>query len=798
MEEFWNRLGENMQKDSGKSIVKKIASKNMKNEKRRNIMVVIAVILSSFLISFTGMLATSLLQEQKNQVTDTYEAVYINISEKDIETLQKYEEFERVGKYYIAGEEKSDNGFTASFFYVDEPMIYMSRNQMALVEGQLPQKTDEIAVSKNWLKNYSSDKKVGSKVTLGTESFQGEYIISGILEADQGSGEIYPFFISEDTLKRDDDYKESSYLAYVHLEENIKVANMKEVCSKIAKENGLLVNFHDKYFRYAEKAVSTEQIGVLVAIATIVLVGSCVVIQSIFQISIIDKIQNYGQLRTIGATRKQIKKIVKKEGRQLGIVGIVSGILLGSVLSVILMPEGFNVLNYGGVYFITILVCYSMVALSIHKPIAIASKASPIDASKILLKDKKLGTVRKKSRTLSPSYLGIMNFKRDRKKVISIIISLSLGGILLLVLASMLLVQSPERLARRFYPDGDFKIYIDSDREHVDVLRSGNPLNDDLRDKIMSIPGVNGIVVGRQSAAFSFDLKGVTGHGVCDMITSDNEEKIDASIVEGTMPYDSYGIIVSNSFADFGEKPSIGTELKFSLGEKSVSVTIQGYFQASKLSIAQGHGRNGMDAPTIYIPEDLFKELLPDVESYDYSWNVVNEPQMSGSVETKLTNIANTHTELGVDSVFSRIKEYESNNAAVYGAMEVVSWLIFLFGVINLINTTLSNQVSRQFENSVLRSVGLTYKQLYKMTISEGICYIISSVVLTLGIGVPLSLVVCQQLSIINYGKAISYQFPFAYMGTYLIVLVSLEMLLSVWTMKRQKKKSVIEQLRTC
>ena len=60
----------------------------------------------------------------------------------------------------------------------------------------------------------------------------------------------------------------------------------------------------------------------LMAFAGIVLVGGCVVIQSIFRISIIDKIKSYGQLRTGGATKKQIMRIVKKEGHSLGWKGM--------------------------------------------------------------------------------------------------------------------------------------------------------------------------------------------------------------------------------------------------------------------------------------------------------------------------------------------------------------------------------------------------------------------------------------------------------------------------------------------
>ena len=63
--------------------------------------------------------------------------------------------------------------------------------------------------------------------------------------------------------------------------------------------------------------------------------------------------------------------------------------------------------------------------------------------------------------------MGIANFKRDRKKTISIIASLSLGGIILLVVSSIVLLRSPEALARQFFPDGDYKIYLDSEVDSV-------------------------------------------------------------------------------------------------------------------------------------------------------------------------------------------------------------------------------------------------------------------------------------------------------------------------------------------
>lgn len=115
-------------------------------------------------------------------------------------------------------------------------------------------------------------------------------------------------------------------------------------------------------------------------VAAIVLIGGCIVIQSIFRISINDKIQSYGQLRTIGATSKQIKRFVKKEGHRLGGIGILVGILLSVICSLIIFFDGFNALYYAGIVLLTILICWIMVSLSIRKPIKIAAGISPIEA----------------------------------------------------------------------------------------------------------------------------------------------------------------------------------------------------------------------------------------------------------------------------------------------------------------------------------------------------------------------------------------------------------------------------------
>lgn len=79
-----------------------------------------------------------------------------------------------------------------------------------------------------------------------------------------------------------------------------------------------------------------------------------------------------------------------------------------------------------------------------------------------------------------------------------------------------------------------------------------------------------------------------------------------------------------------------------------------------------------------------------------------------------------------------------------------------------MINTTLSNQLFRRREYSVLRSIGLTEKQLYKVIICEGMCYSILCICADLLLmGTPIAILICRQMSIGCYGKVVRYSFPF-------------------------------------
>ena len=781
--------------DTG-AIVKKLAKRSLASEKRRNLMVVTAVALAAFLICFTAVLSVSVAQIQRNQVADTYEAVFTGVEASDAAALKDLPEFARVGEYYLLGQEHSEQGYNASYVYCDSDMIHIARGQMELVKGTLPERANEVAVSEYFLSAYGSNAKIGETVRLDTESFQGDYTVTGILSnVGEKEANTCAIAVSKAALTQWAGFDPAGYRAYVHFQNDGQLSEevMTARCREIAARYGLPhVGMNSSYFAYASKSIDFAATG---GVAALALIGGYVVIQSIFRISIQDKIQSYGQLRTIGATPKQIRRIVKRESRRLGGTGILLGVLLGVAGGLLLFPKGFHGAYYGLAVLLTVLACWFMVSISIHAPVKIAAGISPLEAVRFSAGQERIRS-RKKRIRLGPVSMGLANFQRDRKKAVSIAASLSLGGILLLIVSSVVLTRSPEQAARLFFPDGDYKIYLSSEQPEEEIMAAGNPLNDELRQEILSVDGVTDVLVTRQSLHARFGTSAGTGAGMCDALTDENRQEVEAALISGAMPADAHSVLLAASYQKDLAEMDVGATMELSLGQETVTVTLSGLLDPVR-GTSNGHGALALDSVALFAPEELFRELHPEIENFDYSWSIVSDPKKAERVEAGLQEILSGHSNLGLDTIGVHIEYEKMQSGLIFGGLRALSWLIFLFGVVNLINTTLSNQMSRKRENSILRSVGLTGKQLCRMNICEGLCYAAFAALAVLLIGLPIAVAVCREVSRRSFaGEIVPYQFPILEMGLFLLVLFGLEFLLSAWTVSRQNKQSLVEQMR--
>lgn len=775
-------------------IERKLAKRNLKSEQRRNLMVVIAVALAAFLICFAAIASVSIAQMQRSQVADTYEAVFTGIDESDVIALKDLPELARVGEYYLLGQEHSSQGYNASYVYCDRDMMYIARGQMELTEGRLPERADEITASTYFLTAYGSNAKIGDTVRLDTESFHGDYTVTGVLS---GMGEqetnTCVFVVSKTALTEWNGFDPAGYRAYVHFQNDRKMdqETVTARCREIAAQYGLPpAGMNSSYFCYYSRTMDFATVG---AIAALALAGGYVVIQSMFRISIQDKIRSYGQLRTIGTTPRQLRRIVKKESQRLSGIGILLGVLLGAYGGLLLFPKGFHGGYYGIAVLLSTAACWMMVASSVRRPVKIAAGISPLEAVRFGAEQEKVRG-REKHIRLTPFSMGLANFQRDHKKTMSIVASLSLGGILLLIVSSALLTRSPEQVARLFFPDGDYKIYLSSEQPEEEIMAAGNPLDEELRREILALDGVTDVLTTRRSIHARFGTSTNASAGMCDMLTDDNFALVESTLVSGTMPTNSHSVLLDVSNHKYFEDMDVGAVIELSLGQRTVAVTISGLFDSHK--VMNGHGARAMDAAVLFTPEELFLELYPEIKNFDYSWSVVSDPAKAEYVESGLRELLSSRGSLGLDTIGTHIEYEKMQSSIIFGGMQALSWLIFLFGAVNLINTTLSNQVARKQENSILRSVGLTGKQLCRMNIIEGMCYAFFAALAVLTVGLPLSIVICAEISKKSFsGAIIPYQFPFLEMGLFLFVLFGMELILSVWMARKQKKQSLVEQM---
>lgn len=184
-------------------------------------------------------------------------------------------------------------------------------------------------------------------------------------------------------------------------------------------------------------------IGTVLAIAVLLLLiifTGYLIIYNVFQISVAGDIRFYGLLKTIGTTGRQIKRIIRIQALTLSLIGIPLGLIAGYLVGVQLTPVILAQLN--GVQIDTVsasplifvaAAVFSLitVVISCRKPGKMAAKVSPVEAVRYTEVNTNKKQVRKAESGASLVKMAIANLGRNRAKTTVTIISLSLAVVLL-------------------------------------------------------------------------------------------------------------------------------------------------------------------------------------------------------------------------------------------------------------------------------------------------------------------------------------------------------------------------------
>ena len=249
---------------------------------------------------------------------------------------------------------------------------------------------------------------------------------------------------------------------------------------------------------------------VATVVALIIILTSVYCIKNSFNISITEKIRQYGMLASVGATRRQIKSSVKTEAAMLGVVGIPVGTMSGILASLILVKV-VNALSAGWLNFalsfhtslpaliLAVILSIATIYFSATGSARRAAKVTPLEAirntKEIKIKSSKLKTPAIIGRIWGiGGVISYKNIKRNKKKYRTTVTSIVICSVTFIVISYFMSMAFS--MVGMSYASTDYNIGINmSCKKNVDIEK--------LSKLVSGIEGVDDYLVG---AGYDFDV----------------------------------------------------------------------------------------------------------------------------------------------------------------------------------------------------------------------------------------------------------------------------------------------------
>ncbi len=316
-------------------MITRLAISNNKKNKTRSILIVLSIFLTTVLLSAIATFGYGNIKFQRTNAREfygSYYGSYAGVTEEQIQEMQKRSEFDRIGRAATVGTIKNER--TISMVWMDEETIDLANLQKQLETGAFPKAENEIVGQKAMFERLGyEDAKVGDTVEIPfrrntNETYQTkEFVISGILSQtmEEQENQSYSAYVSKDCFESLYAPEERTYSTYFSLSDHVSVdsSTLEMTIKDLAKECGINPECasENSYFAMWVLDPGMEMIAGCAMIALVVIFFAVMVIYNIFQVGLVQKIQEYGKIRALGATKKQMKKLVFREGMILTILG---------------------------------------------------------------------------------------------------------------------------------------------------------------------------------------------------------------------------------------------------------------------------------------------------------------------------------------------------------------------------------------------------------------------------------------------------------------------------------------------
>ena len=812
----------------------RVAYCNMRHYKSKNILIGIAIILTTLLLFVIPSIGKDMVEVNFaviNKIYPTWHALYRNVDESTVMKLAAHHDVKTYGLRSDAGYMNLEDA-TVSMMYMDR--TGMELYKVKLKEGQLPQKENDIVVSKGILEALGQNGKIGDTITVPYQILKDDgldytkekdFRICGFLADNESSKEQkqYTSLVSEAFLKAEIPVEQVKYrfLLQVNGQKGNTTADYTETIQNIARQFGISeddMNINKEYL--AANYVDPATIPVIVGIMLIVVLAGIITIYSVYYVSMNQRVREFGKLKAIGATKRQLRQIVLREGMGVALFAIPIGLLIGTVAvkvvllqfvehakdSNVLITEAYKVvakgevqLYYWWIYLLAIAVTLCTVYLSLMKPMRMAAKVSEIEAMRYQGGSKRQKSSRKGYQFLNIGRLTKRNLAENKKKSTITIVSMAVTGIFVMMVATVLSCANPMESAKSSIV-GQYEIspIVESgNKEHPEYewaeVQKNNPLNEGLKQQIEELDGVERVDVFTALKVSGGPFEEKIGTEFINGVPEEYAEELKKGITEGNVTYEELKsgdkVILDRALLHWYPDIKVGDKLKLNIHDGDNT------FQKEIEVAAIGEYGTGLTNYNCLIMAKEGAEKLTINNSSSY-FQVIADKDYDEALEASLQAIVDGSGRLQMRTWKNEYDTWENAIQMTRGACYAFIIILAAISIMNLIHTMINSVHVRKKELGMMQAIGMSDRQLMKMLQLEGIFYTVGTLIISIGVGSLAGYPLFLYAKRTGMFDISTYHYPVTAAIIIILTLFVIQMLLAIFIAKSVRKDSLIERIR--
>ena len=801
-----------MLRNNNKRFIRLLSKEYMKANKLRNVIAIAAIILTTAMFAsvvtvYQGA-AVSIHEQMLYQSGSRFMVSIQNIQKEKSKCIKSNPLFSEVYEKIYLGEVNSGDTILPVLFYYAE-QGYLDGSYIDYIAGGYPFGGNEVLVPETYLKQNNISASVGDTILLNYsvngEMRKKDMQVSGIYKGHPNEAAL-GIYISKDFYNRemdgirpakDNEVKAGSVSLYGDFQDTGDLEGKQEQALSCAGfdagasygEAGYINSTINIAYQMDTKPAKQET-KMFAVIVILILFAGFLIIFNVFKISVMKDVQIYGQLKTIGACPRQLRKLVEYQALRMAWIGIPTGTFLGWGLGNIFLPfimsvttfrDSFLILPDFRIILATAIFSFATVWVSCKIPACIVSRLSPMQSLKYQGRERSCSKTSKRGKESKARILrmAVTNLAENKGRTVLVIISIGLSIVLFNSVLNFTATFNKETYlqgqssaefnvfnptfvagTRLFFDDTDtLPDGFSKDISCIDGVKNGGfvyfhgrpadvPESKELRKdycgvvtaKILELNGqpyMNDIVQEAGQALYGFD-ENVLGR---------------VTVIEGAVDYEKLrtgkfvveAIISDDNGADFSESmlsAHVGDKISAEIEGKPLDYEVLACVAVNSKLIAPAQPG---EASFMVLASEEFLRLFPNKQPVRFICD--SQAGMYNQVQSYLDRQILQGLKASYESSRSIGTEFEVFTNVYRMVGNIFAVIFGVLGLLNLLNTIIAGVIARQREFAVMQGIGMTKKQLRKLVVYEGTGFTILSAITGIFVSMVISLTVIKDLT---------------------------------------------------